>query len=128
MQALQTTSEPTPIPKFQQIKVAEGKTATLLVADLQNGQKLSIISDSLLKRLVNLLPNTDFDNIKNSLITTISNTGDVEHLCEVLTKELDFHKSVNLINTFFIDQNTVKEPTLPKVIQEKAPFGGAMHG
>lgn len=91
-----------------------GKPATLLVADLNDGQKLSVITNSLLQRLVKLLPKADVKQIMLDFAKKVEDHAnyDLEHdkleliqFTDMLTEELDFHKSVNLINEFFIKEN-----------------------
>lgn len=93
-----------------------GQQANLLVADLNDGQKLSVITNSLLERLVKLLPKADIHEIIGEFTKKLDdrNTAEypkvtIEEFTEMLTEELDFHKSVNLINEFFIKEN---EPEL----------------
>lgn len=88
--------------------MVNGQSANLFVADLNEGQILSVVSTSLLQRLTNLLPLTDVATIIHEFCEKLmeletSNTRSVEAFVIMLQEELDFHKSINLINKFFID-------------------------
>lgn len=86
-----------------------GQQANLLVADLNDGQKLSVITNSLLQRLVKLLPKASPRSIIQDFAEELMKYADdgecdIEGFVSALQNELDFHKSVNLINEFFINE------------------------
>ncbi len=109
----------------QQFKTVEvnNKQIPVLVGDLNENIKLVVITDNVLKKLVQLLPSVSPNQIIENLI---SNLGDIVRLdlpkditfktyIETLQNELEFHKSVNLINSYVKDgepEITVQHETM----------------
>lgn len=102
-----------------------GQQAILLVADLNEGQQLSVITTSLLERLVKLLPKAGVKSIVTEFADKLFNYAGsagvkgkdlkIEEFVVMLQEELDFHKSVNMINGFFM-MDLDKEPVKPETV------------
>lgn len=73
----------------------------ILVADLNPDRELAVVSLDVLEHLVSLLQKADLETIKRRFIEQIAFTNSIEDYTERITKELDFHTSVNLVKTFF---------------------------
>lgn len=84
-----------------------GKKAQVLVADLNGDQKLAVVDQSVLQRLVDMLPRTNLTHLKEELCSDIMGAKDIKEICDIMVEELQFHKSVNLIETFFLPRDHV---------------------
>lgn len=58
---------------------------------------LALVDVAVLRRLTDLLPKTDFSNIRHNLREQIMNTNNLEQLVDVCADFIAFQKSVNLI-------------------------------
>lgn len=94
-------------PEFKIIQLEDSREANFLVPEIFENQSLSVVSTDVLEKLLRLLPNTAFDEIKSRLIGKIGSSNDLGDLCKVLQNELNFHKSVNLIESFFLLKNDI---------------------
>lgn len=111
-------------PDFNTVELADGRKATMLAPDLNDKQKLCVISESLLSRMKDLLPRVDFSYIKREFIETVMTTRKLEDFVSVIADELDFHNSVRKVTQFFEKEKmtvaekpeVVAHPTLSEAI------------
>lgn len=78
---------------------------------------LALVDLSVLNMLTQLLPKSDFSNIRHNFRSEIMNTSNLEELVQAAEDFIAFHRSVNLIREICQqDVNQVKEDELPKVV------------
>tara|TARA_R110001606_G_scaffold206490_1_gene354188 strand:+ start:139 stop:450 length:312 start_codon:yes stop_codon:yes gene_type:complete len=59
---------------------------------------LALVDLDVLKRLSNLLPKANIHDIKHDMMSKLSDVQSIEEYVAILSKELAFHTTVNLIN------------------------------
>lgn len=106
----------TTIMQTKQIKPEDIKEAIegaeVLVPDMNADRKLAIVSLDVLQYLASLLPKADFYRIKRDCASQIQSSVDMEAMIQVLTQQLDFHASVNLVKVFFASHEMVEPETV----------------
>ncbi len=60
----------------------------------------AVVDLGTIQRLAKLLPTANFTEIKNELITQISGARNLEQMLQVISEELAFHTSVNIITEY----------------------------
>lgn len=87
------------LPQEIEIQTQEG---TVKVLNLQpsTSRKLALIDLDTLKRLTNHLPSVGFNTIKQVLVEKILEKETLPELVEEIRKEYNFHKTVNLIDSY----------------------------
>lgn len=111
--------------------------ASFLVPDYNEGQKLSVIDDGVLKYMKDLLPRADGREIVKDLIGNLSQLLDKKTIGHVIVKDavseckdfVAFHTSINLLKEYFDPKVTVVrqspfnvEPPKPKKFSEMTEF------
>jgi hypothetical protein len=82
-----------------------------------HNRPLALVDLSVLNMLTQLLPKSDFSNIRHNFRSEIMNTSNLEELVQAAEDFIAFHRSVNLIREICQqDVNQVKEDELPKVV------------
>lgn len=88
-----------------------GAIVPMLVADLNSDRKLALVDQGVLKHLVGLLEKTDLNQIKTKFIAAVTRAETMQEYTDVLSEELAFHMSVNMIQTYYsIDAEAVESP------------------
>jgi len=80
----------------------------------QSERELAIVDLTVLQRLASYLPKADLYGIKNRLKNEISDVTDMAGFVALLEEELAFHKTVNLITTVTMTEETTSEETSPE--------------
>lgn len=112
----------------QEIKTIDidGVEASVLVADLNEGQKLSVITNSLLQRLTKLLPKAKTREVISEFVDKLRDYNNsepkIEGFVQMLQEELDFHKSVNMINEFFVGETKESVKVVHPVADKRNPI------
>jgi len=70
---------------------------------------LALVDLEVLKRLASLLPSANLHRIKRDFIESVRDTENIEQFTAILSEELAFHTTVNVIKE-------VNEPRSPEVI------------
>lgn len=96
----------------------DGKEIPMLCADLNQAQELAIVSKRVLKALTALLPKAPFYEVRSEFMEKVRNTDNIEEFTNLLTDELDFHLSVNVVKEYFRD--AIPEPVAVAVAAPRA--------
>lgn len=91
------------------LNLPNGKTATLLVPEANQDQELSVVDTEVLRYLISNLPKSpksQVDQIKKHIIIGVQESKNLYELCDLLQKEVNFYKSVNMIESFFLSNPT----------------------
>lgn len=81
----------------QMIKLPNGKEVLNLTPRL-DGQ-LALVHLAVVKRLVELLPEVNFESYKYDFCERLSRINNLETFVGIMADEVTFHQTVNLINT-----------------------------
>lgn len=105
----------------QTVTLPNGQEAPILVANLNEGIKMVIISENVLKYLTKLLPEANMWDICAVHITNVKamNPPTMEKFTKLLRDELEFHESINLVKEYVAEQKTAEMPvevSRPKVV------------
>lgn len=92
------------IPNYVDI---DGRQVMDLVPDYN--RPLALVDLTVLNKLVNLLPVSDFSNVRHNFREQIMNTNNIENLVEVAEEFISFHRSVNLIQEICLGAHTMSE-------------------
>lgn len=97
-------------------RLPNGTEATLLLANLQEGEKLSIVSTEVLKGILSYLPKTTLLETVLKMQEKLNYCKDMGEYLHTLHSELCFHKSVNVMQEFLFKKESVTPdpPTSPK--------------
>jgi hypothetical protein len=88
------------------ISLPDGRQAALLVPDLNEGQSLSVVSTDVLEKLIKLLGRSKFEDQKFLFCENLSRAKNINEYTVLLTEELNFHRSVNIIESFLLSNIT----------------------
>lgn len=75
----------------------------------ENARQGALVDMKTLKRLSDLLPLVSVYEGKNHIIAQISSCSTLEEVCNVMSDELAFHTTVNLINEVKVEDLIGKE-------------------
>lgn len=92
---------------------AEVNASFLVPKYVLNGRPLAIVDESVLERLKRLLKSADISDIVAVFQSKIPYVFSMEQWVKLLSEELAFHKTVNMLDTYF-------DPNIEKVIEK--PF------
>jgi hypothetical protein len=81
-----------------------------------NNRPLALVDLQVLNRLIALLPQTDFGNIRHQLRNDITQTQNLEQLVEVCTEFTAFHNSVNFIKEVIASEVHTDDYDGPRVV------------
>ena len=76
----------------------------------QSERELALVDLTVVQRLARLLPSADIYDIKTSFKAQLSDVTDMKGFVELLTEELAFQTSVNLITTVNMTEDVHPEP------------------
>lgn len=96
--------------------VYDGKPVTAFLPDTI--EDLAIVDLKTLKRIINVLGETDIDKIKSKIIDNVKYSKDLPSLVEFLKTEVNFHETCNLITLYKPKEVEITEP-IKKYSNEK---------
>ncbi len=82
------------------VHLNDDRQAVNFVPDLNDQQQLAVVDMDVLKYLVGLLPQADISKIMHTFFEKSQGKPEIrtiEQWCELLQSELNFHRSVNLL-------------------------------
>lgn len=79
----------------------DGIDTPVLVANMNEGQRLALVDQGVLEHLISLLPKISLADMKQKFIQRVVETSGVEEFTELLYDELAFRVSVDIIRNFY---------------------------
>lgn len=83
------------------------QSAPFLVPELNEGQKLAVVDEGVLKYLTDLLPTASFEEIKHEFIEKIRDTYTLKKMLVAIRETLVFHETCNVLERYFDPKTTV---------------------
>lgn len=109
----QKTNSKSPM-TVQTVHLEDEVSASFLVPKyVLDGRPLAIVDESVLERLKNLLRISDVGNIIKNFTAKAEGIYNLKDWVKLLSEELAFHKTVNMLDTYF-------DPSVEKVVEK--PF------
>ena len=82
----------------QEVKFVEVKGEQVMDLTPDYERPLALVDLDVLKRLTKLLPTANIYDIKHDMMSKLSDVQSIEEYVVILSEELAFHTTVNLIN------------------------------
>jgi len=106
--------------QHEMVALPNGKEAPVLVANLNEGIDLVIVSKNVLSYLTKLLPKA---SVRDIIMSHVGNCNSlkykegatIEEFVEILRAELEFHESINIIKEYVSDVKPNKPTPEPTV-------------
>ncbi len=98
------------------------ESASFLVPDLQENQKLAVVDEKVLNYLTDLLPTADFYSIRRQFRDVIDGCGTLKELVKEAKEFVTFHESVNLLERFFDPKTEIVREEPLNVAQQPKPI------
>ncbi len=97
---------------YKKIELPGRGYASFLVPELSENQELSVVGTDVLKKILQYLPKDTLSKVKRDFVCAVEGTLNIEDYLLIIKNELSFHSSVNMIESFFLDQDSkqVREP------------------
>jgi hypothetical protein len=83
-------------------KIIEVNGAQVIDLTPNHDRPLALVDFAIVKKLSHFLPQADFQDIKRDTIFMIEHSETLEDYIKVLEEEVAFHKTVNLLQTFYL--------------------------
>lgn len=83
---------------MEKITLNNGQEVLNFVPD--NQEQCAIVPFNTIQRLAKMLPKASLRDIKQNMINSIEYTDNLENYVELLSNEVSFHKTINLITAY----------------------------